>query len=173
MARSAADNGEVNHLRGEDKRRHNAHQRHHPVFEHAGGYLYCDSAWLDEVTNIVDCYGSVHIKSSDTLNLYGKMLHYDGNTRIALLSNAVRFNIDGGFIKCHIDKMFLIITNAGLPLTINPEDLFKRFHKSSNNPQSVGLGLSIVKKIAETYGMHIIYTCHDAAYRQALLFGPL
>jgi lipopolysaccharide export system protein LptA len=61
-----------------------------PVFEHAGGYLYCDSAWLDEVTNIVDCYGSVHIKSSDTLNLYGKMLHYDGNTRIALLSNAVR-----------------------------------------------------------------------------------
>lgn len=78
-----------------------------------------------------------------------------------LLSNAVRFNIDGGFIKCQIDKMFLILTNSGLALTIKPEDLFKRFHKSSNNPQSVGLGLSIVKKITETYGVQINYICHD------------
>jgi signal transduction histidine kinase len=81
-----------------------------------------------------------------------------------LLSNAVRFNIDGGFIKCHVDKTFLILTNAGLASTINPEDLFKRFHKNSNNPQSVGLGLSIVKKIAETYGMQINYFCHDTTH---------
>ena len=32
-----------------------------------------------------------------------------------LLSNAVRFNVDGGFIKCHIDDTYLIITNSGLP----------------------------------------------------------
>jgi Signal transduction histidine kinase len=76
-----------------------------------------------------------------------------------LLSNAVRFNIDGGFIKCHIDIMFLIITNSGLAMITNPEDLFKRFHKNSDNPQSVGLGLSIVKEIAESYGMNITYTC--------------
>ncbi|MGC1389737.1 MAG: HAMP domain-containing sensor histidine kinase [Bacteroidales bacterium] len=81
-----------------------------------------------------------------------------------LLSNAVRFNIDGGFIKCHIDKMLLILTNSGLALTIKPEDLFKRFHKSSNNPQSVGLGLSIVKEITETYGMQINYICHDSIH---------
>jgi signal transduction histidine kinase len=76
-----------------------------------------------------------------------------------LLSNAVRFNINGGFIKCHIDIMFLIITNSGLAMITNPEDLFKRFHKNSDNPQSVGLGLSIVKEIAESYGMNITYTC--------------
>ena len=70
-----------------------------------------------------------------------------------LLSNAVRFNVDNGFIKCHIDNMYLIFTNRGLPLTIDPEILFKRFHKASDNPQSVGLGLSIVKKIADSYGM--------------------
>jgi K+-sensing histidine kinase KdpD len=87
-----------------------------------------------------------------------------------LLSNAVRFNIDGGFIKCHIDKMFLIMTNAGLPLTINPEDLFKRFHKSSDNPQSVGLGLSIVKEITESYGMKIIYSCHNDIHEIKLLY---
>jgi signal transduction histidine kinase len=87
-----------------------------------------------------------------------------------LLSNAVRFNIDGGFIKCHIDKMILIMINAGLPLTINPEDLFKRFHKSSDNPQSVGLGLSIVKEITESYGMKIIYSYHDDIHEIKLLY---
>ncbi len=61
-----------------------------PVFEHAGAYLYCDSAWLDEVTNNLDCYGNVRIKSSDTLNLYGKFLHYEGNTKIARISDNVR-----------------------------------------------------------------------------------
>jgi signal transduction histidine kinase len=78
-----------------------------------------------------------------------------------LLSNAVRFNVDGGFIKCHIDNMFLIITNTGLPLTVDPELLFRRFHKASDNPHSVGLGLSIVKKITDTYDMRIEYSSRD------------
>ncbi|MFN8133993.1 MAG: OstA-like protein, partial [Bacteroidales bacterium] len=53
-----------------------------PVFEHEGAYLYCDSAWLYEKSNTLECYGNVRIKSSDTLNLYGKFLHYDGNTKM-------------------------------------------------------------------------------------------
>ena len=75
-----------------------------------------------------------------------------------LLSNAVRFNIDNGFILCSIDDKFLNISNSGLPLAVNPDDLFKRFYKGSDNPQSVGLGLSIVKKITDGYGMTITYT---------------
>lgn len=61
-----------------------------PVFEHDGAYLYCDSAWLYETTNTMDCYGHVRIKSSDTLNLYGKFLHYDGNTKIAIIRDDVK-----------------------------------------------------------------------------------
>jgi signal transduction histidine kinase len=87
-----------------------------------------------------------------------------------LLSNAVRFNIDDGFIKCHIDDRFLIFINSGLPLTIDPGLLFRRFHKSSDNPQSVGLGLSIVKKIADTYGMKITYNCQNAVHELKLLY---
>src|SRR5450759_1607266 len=81
-----------------------------------------------------------------------------------LLSNAVRFNVDRGFIKCHVDDRYLIFTNSGLPLTTDPEVLFRRFHKGSDNPQSVGLGLSIVKKIADSYGMQISYTCRDTIH---------
>jgi hypothetical protein len=77
-----------------------------------------------------------------------------------LLSNAVRFNIDNGFIKCYIDNKDFIISNSGLPLTINPDNLFKRFYKGTENPQSVGLGLSIVKKITEGYSMTITYLNH-------------
>ncbi len=61
-----------------------------PVFEHEGAYLYCDSAWLYESINTIDCYGHVRIKSSDTLNLYGKFLHYDGNTKIATVRDDVK-----------------------------------------------------------------------------------
>jgi signal transduction histidine kinase len=85
-----------------------------------------------------------------------------------LLSNAVRFNVDGGFLRCHINDTYLILTNTGLPLTINPEDLFRRFQRNSQNPQSVGLGLSIVKKITESYGMMITYTCHDTIHELKL-----
>ena len=87
-----------------------------------------------------------------------------------LLSNAVRFNIDGGFIKCHIDDTYLSITNSGFPMTTNPEDLFKRFHKSSEHSQSVGLGLSIVKKISESYDMSIAYTCRDSIHKIELKY---
>jgi len=87
-----------------------------------------------------------------------------------LLSNAVRFNIDGGFIKCHVDDKYLVFTNSGLPLTIAPELLFRRFQKGSDNPQSVGLGLSIVKKVAESYGMHITYNCIDTVHEIKLQY---
>lgn len=87
-----------------------------------------------------------------------------------LLSNAVRFNIDRGFIKCHVGRMFLTISNSGLPPTVDPEDLFKRFYKGSDNPQSVGLGLSIVKKITEGYGMIITYTYLDEIHEIKLQY---
>ena len=61
-----------------------------PVFEHEGAYLYCDSAWLNEIENNMDCFGNVRIKSSDTLNLYGNILHYEGDSKIATVSQNVR-----------------------------------------------------------------------------------
>jgi signal transduction histidine kinase len=81
-----------------------------------------------------------------------------------LLSNAVRYNTDGGFIRCFIDDSTLVLSNSGQPLVTNPELLFKRFYKGSDHPQSVGLGLSIVRKITELYGMMISYACKDSEH---------
>ncbi|MCX6261803.1 MAG: ATP-binding protein, partial [Bacteroidia bacterium] len=85
-----------------------------------------------------------------------------------LISNAVRYNIDGGFINCYINNGYLTISNSGAPIKTDPELLFRRFHKTSENPQSVGLGLSIVKKIADTYKMKITYTCSGSIHELRL-----
>ncbi len=55
----------------------------HVILRHDTGYLFCDSAYLNDLTNIVQAYGNVHIKASDTLNLFGDSLQYNGNTKIA------------------------------------------------------------------------------------------
>ncbi|MDP4224042.1 MAG: HAMP domain-containing sensor histidine kinase [Bacteroidota bacterium] len=88
-----------------------------------------------------------------------------------LLSNAVRYNIDRGFIKCSIRDGFLSISNSGLPLNTDTELLFKRFNKSSDNSQSTGLGLAIVKKITETYNMGITYTCTGNIHELRLAYS--
>jgi signal transduction histidine kinase len=89
-----------------------------------------------------------------------------------LISNAVRYNIGGGFIKCFVDNRYLKISNSGVPLKTEPELLFSRFHKVSDNPQSVGLGLSIVKKIADTYKMKVTYTCSGNIHDLMVDYNP-
>lgn len=88
-----------------------------------------------------------------------------------LISNAVRYNFDGGFLRCQVYKGRLVISNSGPPLKTDTGILFRRFYKAGSNPQSVGLGLSIVKKIAETYNMKVSYTCRETVHEITLLFA--
>lgn len=53
-------------------------------------YLYCDSAWLNETTNSMDAFGNVSIVQGDTLFVYGDVLYYDGNRKMARLRRNVR-----------------------------------------------------------------------------------
>jgi signal transduction histidine kinase len=87
-----------------------------------------------------------------------------------LLSNAVRYNVTKGFIKCEIDDRRIVISNSGLPLISDPELLFKRFHRDSDNPQSVGLGLAIVRKITDNYNMKISYSCNGNIHTVNLIY---
>jgi lipopolysaccharide export system protein LptA len=52
-------------------------------FKHEGTYLSCDSAYFFEETNRVEAYSNVHVKDSDTLNLFCDFLEYMPSTRIA------------------------------------------------------------------------------------------
>jgi lipopolysaccharide export system protein LptA len=71
------------------------------IFEHDGALLYCDSAHLNNTTNSMKAYSRVHIKSSDTLNLYGDSIYYSGETRIAEVFDNVKL----------IDKQTVLTTD--------------------------------------------------------------
>ena len=60
------------------------------VFIHEGTTMYCDSAYFYSNRNSLDAFSKVHINQGDTLDLYGDVLHYDGNTRIAKVRNNVK-----------------------------------------------------------------------------------
>lgn len=60
------------------------------IFEHDTAMLYCDSAYMYESTNSLDAFGNVRVKLSDSLNLYGDILYYDGNLRTAEVHQNVR-----------------------------------------------------------------------------------
>ncbi len=71
------------------------------VFEHDGSFLYCDSAWFYTNRNAIDAFGNVHIKVSDTLDIYSELLTYNGDNRTAELLNNVKL----------VDKQTVLTTN--------------------------------------------------------------
>lgn len=73
--------------------------KNHPAFQrlmgnvrlsHDSTILFCDSAFLNDEKNFVLAYGNVHIRVSDTLNLFGDSLNYNGETRLAKIWEHVR-----------------------------------------------------------------------------------
>lgn len=70
-------------------------------FQHENAVMYCDSAYFYTDQNIVDAFGNVSIHQGDTLHLYGKLFHYDGNTKMVQMRNNVQL----------IDKQSTLTTN--------------------------------------------------------------
>ncbi|MBE0637685.1 MAG: organic solvent tolerance protein OstA [Bacteroidales bacterium] len=60
------------------------------IFEHDSVLLYCDSAVLRSKSNQLNAFKNVHIHVNDTLNLYGDKLDYNGNTRVANITDNVK-----------------------------------------------------------------------------------
>lgn len=89
-----------------------------------------------------------------------------------LLGNAVRHNIDGGFIICQIMDGELTITNSGMPLKTDPAKLFNRFQKGTDHPESIGLGLSIVKNIVDQYKMLLSFSSTGSVHEIKLNYKP-
>ena len=59
-------------------------------FRHDSVLMYCDSAYFFEKENSLHAFGHVHIVQGDTLEGYGDILYYNGNTKLARLRRHVR-----------------------------------------------------------------------------------
>lgn len=75
-----------------------------------------------------------------------------------LFRNAVNHNIQNGEINIRLNSDYLEISNTGKELNTEPSVLFERFKKGEQNSDSIGLGLSIVKRIVDQNAMPISYT---------------
>lgn len=59
-------------------------------FRHDSVLMYCDSAYFFEKENSLHAFGHVHMVQGDTLEGFGDLLFYNGNTKIARLRRHVR-----------------------------------------------------------------------------------
>lgn len=74
-----------------------------------------------------------------------------------LLRNAISHGTQSGPIRLQSEAESLTISNYGPPLEIPPERLFERFANNHYGKNSLGLGLSLVKKICELNDLSIDY----------------
>lgn len=78
-----------------------------------------------------------------------------------LLKNAIQHNFQDGKIFITVQNNQLIIANSGEVPTESTDKSFNRFY-SQKPHQSLGLGLSIIKKIVDYYGYNMSYNyMHD------------
>lgn len=81
-----------------------------------------------------------------------------------LLTNAIKHNVEKGEINLKLTKNELMVSNTGAELKIDPLELFDRFKKDNVSSESLGLGLSIVKKIIESENLRISYTFKNPSH---------
>jgi signal transduction histidine kinase len=81
-----------------------------------------------------------------------------------LVQNAIRHNKKGGTIKIMVTKDRFIISNSGISEALDNEQVFKRFNKNNEMQDSIGLGLSIAKEIAETSNLILGYAFEEGLH---------
>jgi len=90
---------------------------------------------------------------------------------INLLKNAIIHNVEKGIIDIEIASPGLILRNSGVDIQTNSGKLFERFYRGSGNSNSLGLGLPLVKKICELYGITIEHEFRDGLHAMTLNFS--
>ncbi len=78
-----------------------------------------------------------------------------------LIKNAVVHNHQKGFVFITIHPDQVILENSGSSKALNSRQMFSRFHHESTQASSTGLGLPIVKAIADLYHLQVGYTYRE------------
>jgi signal transduction histidine kinase len=88
-----------------------------------------------------------------------------------LFSNAIRHNLPGGEIRVQLSATELLLANTGHVPTAPVEELFGRFKKGNAALDSIGIGLAIVKRIAELYGHRVSYDYAEGWHHLRVVFA--
>ena len=99
----------------------------------------------------IDCI--LHLSENIFLNVdKAKMTRLIDN----LISNAIKYNKKGGFIKITLRKSFFVIEDSGIGM-LKQEivDIFERYTRFNKSEGGFGIGLNIVAAIAREYHLTI------------------
>lgn len=113
---------------------------------------------------------SIELKNLKLIKHEQAELYFEMNGTLAeilvsnLISNAIKHNIKDGFIKIEILPMAFRISNSGKELKKDPQLLFERFSRDSDNADSLGLGLSIVKSICDYSKLNVDYNYRNCVH---------
>ncbi|MBO9703863.1 MAG: HAMP domain-containing histidine kinase [Sporocytophaga sp.] len=84
-----------------------------------------------------------------------------------IIKNSIVHNVSHGAVNIEIKNTSIEVCNTGQPLITVPEKLFERFKKDKAS-DSLGLGLSIVKKIADHSGLKVEYRYGNSLHKMIL-----
>ena len=81
-----------------------------------------------------------------------------------LFSNAARHSAEGGTIQFQLSENIFEISNTASDGPLDTDKLFKRFSRAGQSTDHHGLGLSIVKQIAEVSGSEVSYRYREGRH---------
>ena len=87
-----------------------------------------------------------------------------------LFLNAIRHNVNKGSIHISLSNHTLVFANTGIPEPLNNDKLFTRFSKANPSSQGNGLGLAIIKTIAELNQWNVTYTFQNNLHTFSIVF---
>jgi signal transduction histidine kinase len=87
-----------------------------------------------------------------------------------LFLNAIRHNESEGQVFISLSNHSLTFSNTGQPQQLVADKLFNRFSKSNPSEQGNGLGLAIIKKIADLHHWQISYSFSNNLHSFSLTF---
>lgn len=154
-----------------------------PVFSHEGSTLSADSANFQQEKNTFDAFGNVVITQPNGTTIFGDVLNYNGNTKLAVLTNNVRF-IDGdatlttNFLTYNMGTKIGIYTGGGKIVNgenvltskngyyfSNSRDAYFRYDVVVNTPDAIiksdTLRYNTTSKVSYFYGPTQIFNKSD------------
>lgn len=122
---------------------------------------------FEEITS----YKNLSIDVQDQGTLVREMDKSHAQILIAnLIKNAIYHNVENGMIEITMNSTQLTICNTGRRYALDKNKIFNRFHKDDASNASTGLGLTIVKAIAQLYSIEINYEFVDSRHHFQLFF---
>lgn len=87
-----------------------------------------------------------------------------------LILNAIRHNVFNGHIYIALNQNTLTVRNSGAPEPLDEHNIFQRFSSGGRYSHSSGLGLALVKKIAELNHWQVTYSFENNEHIFSVIF---